>query len=135
MGRCKFIHVLILGFVVVRNAEAAISPLDATYTASVGSDLTIPWSFDNEADMSTVFWSHKTTATHTTVMSKSGINAAVVFNNFHIEHVSNGEIKLTSVTMDNAGIYYCEVSYSLLSGHPSVTGTATISIEGNNLCW
>ncbi|XP_060600887.1 uncharacterized protein LOC132754290 [Ruditapes philippinarum] len=129
MGRCHIIYVLSLGFVAALNTEAAISPLDKIYTASVDTDLTIPWSFDHEADMSLVVWSHTSMATTTTVMSKSGTNAPIVFNNFNIEHVNNGEVKLRSVTMDNAGIYYCLVSYSVAAGYPTVTGTATISIE------
>ncbi|XP_060552466.1 uncharacterized protein LOC132713807 [Ruditapes philippinarum] len=115
------------------ECNAAISPLDEAYTASVGSDFTIPWTYDNEADMYFVTWTFKPLllATPTTIMSTFGTSAAVKNNNFNVQHVSNGKIKLKSVTIENAGIYYCTVDYFLASGLPSWTGTATISVTAS----
>ncbi|XP_060604521.1 uncharacterized protein LOC132757290 [Ruditapes philippinarum] len=109
--------------------EAAISPLETTYTATVDENYTIPWQYDNPADMDQVFWTFKSSkgATSATIMTRDNGSLAQVFD-FNVEHVDDGNIKLINVRMNNSGIYFCQVSYSFTSGIPTVTGTATLSI-------
>lgn len=125
--------ILVFARLSIYITDAAITPEVASYKAEVGKDFTLPWEYDNETEMFTVEWSYKNSSATlaTNIMSQDkGSNAVSLTKN--VEHIGNGNIKLRSVKTADAGIYYCAVTYDVMSGLSSVTGTATLSVTSNN---
>lgn len=127
------IAVIVIG--IIYSADAAITPLDASFSVIVGDDVTFPWVYDNEKDMFEVVWSYQSpSAEHAeNIMTQTPGLPVDVLGGFDVVHNGNGNITLVRVTLSNSGTYFCTVIYSVPSGVSPATGTSTLVVTVSDM--
>ena len=97
-------------------------------TACVGQDVPLNWKYDNEEEMHQVIWLKDGVA----VLVKLAMSPAVQVSNIsQMQHISNGEVVIKNISLEDSGIYHITVYYSLSSGIPTTYDNTHVLVRGN----
>ena len=109
---------------------AFITTAPGNISACSGTVVTLNWRYERGDDFKKVYWLRNDKIIMTMTKSGPAELAAGVTN---IQHVSNGKIKITAISLADAGEYMLMVRYGLSSGLPTARDMAYVNVLGKLL--
>lgn len=109
--------------------DAHFTQIASNTSACAGQDILLSWTYDTEDSVRAVYWKKD----EVIVMVKYASSPMLyIFNTTKYEHVTNGEMKIHNLTVNDTGFYRITISYVLDSGIPTISSGAYLTVLGKD---